>query len=434
MSTSENIHIIGQGTYGCVYKPHFDCKTYKPKSGESDIFLSKIQLENNTTENEIKIGKIVRSIPKSRNYFAPIEEDCSITIGKINDAGIEKCKMLEKLEKKEKKGRLKSTKVSYVGKYTLLDYLESELINTKKDNRTNVDNYLRRIVNTHLYLLNSIKLLYIKKIIHMDLKHNNIMCNKKPIIIDFGISYDANNLTLENYKKTTIPFGIKASFYIPWCIEIVLLSNISHDIFKHNSESIEKKINESVNQKDILYLKKIVEEYIKLHVFLQDNNLFTKTEREEFTEKMNKYIEEFNGKTWRDVWNTLTSSAATWDNYSINIMYLMELKISGLLDISKLPENTNNFLFLYINIIKKNIISKPQERQQPDATQVEIKKIFEKIKKEEYYKVKHSLKSVLGTSKEKLQKERAIMNTNTLNEEAVMIKKYNKVVQEKPKD
>ena len=34
-------------------------------------------------------------------------------------------------DENEKKGRLKSTKVSYVGKYTLLEYLESELINTK---------------------------------------------------------------------------------------------------------------------------------------------------------------------------------------------------------------------------------------------------------------------------------------------------------------
>lgn len=435
MSTSENIHIIGQGTYGCVYKPHFDCKTYKPKSGESNNFLSKIQLENNITENEIKIGKLVKSIPRSRNYFAAIEEDCTITIGKINEAGIEKCKMLEKFEKDaHPKSKLKSTKISYAGKKTLTQYLESELINTKKDNSTNVDNYLKKIANTHLYLLESVQLLIDKKIIHMDIKHNNIIYNGRfPIIIDFGISYDGNNLSLENYKKTKRAFGIKAPFYMPWCFEIVLLSNVSHDVLKHNPQDLERTMSTRLSQEDILYLKKIVEEYVKMHVLLQNTNLFTDEERKKYIEKLNDYTNMFIGKTWGEVWIIITNSNNTWDNYSISIMYLLELKISGLVDVSK-SSQSNHFLKTYLDTIKKNILSGPQERQSPSVTLAQLKTIFGKIKKQEYNDLKSSIKITVQENKEKMIEERAKVNTNTLNEEAVMVKKYNNVVQEKRKD
>ena len=40
MKEEGNIHIIGQGTYGCVYSPNIECETQKLGSKK---FLSKIQ-------------------------------------------------------------------------------------------------------------------------------------------------------------------------------------------------------------------------------------------------------------------------------------------------------------------------------------------------------------------------------------------------------
>ena len=65
-----NIQIIGQGTYGCVYRPNIDCQT---KKIDSKQFLSKIQRKDKTSKNEIVIGKKIISLPKNiyrfKTYF-----------------------------------------------------------------------------------------------------------------------------------------------------------------------------------------------------------------------------------------------------------------------------------------------------------------------------------------------------------------------------
>ena len=170
-----------------------------------------------------------------------------------------------------------------------------------------------------------------------------------------------------------------------------------------------------------------------MHVLLQNTNLFTDEERKEYNEKLNNYINTFIGKTWGEVWIIITNSNNKWDNYSISIMYLLELKISGLIDVSK-SSQTNHFLKMYIDAIKKNILSGPQERQSPSVTLTQLKTIFGKIKKQEYNELKSSIKITVEENKAKMIDERAKVNTNTLNEEAVMVKKYNKVVQEQRKD
>ena len=79
-----NIQIIGQGTYGCVYRPNIDCQT---KKIDSKQFLSKIQRKDKTSKNEIVIGKKIISLPKNiySNRFAPILESCPIEIGKMEE-------------------------------------------------------------------------------------------------------------------------------------------------------------------------------------------------------------------------------------------------------------------------------------------------------------------------------------------------------------
>ena len=49
MKEEGNIHIIGQGTYGCVYSPNIECETQKLGSKK---FLSKIQRKDKTSKNE----------------------------------------------------------------------------------------------------------------------------------------------------------------------------------------------------------------------------------------------------------------------------------------------------------------------------------------------------------------------------------------------
>ena len=78
----KEMRIIGQGTYGCVYSPNISCST--PYTLGSSNFLSKIQKVDATSENELKIGKMVRDIDGFSERFAPILSSCPVKLGKMN--------------------------------------------------------------------------------------------------------------------------------------------------------------------------------------------------------------------------------------------------------------------------------------------------------------------------------------------------------------
>ena len=156
MEKKENdIQIIGQGTYGCIFRPNIDCGT--KQKGNSD-FLSKIQKNDKITNNEIEIGK---KLPPKNRRFAGIIEHCPITVGEIGDKTIQKCKLTQK-----KTGmNLVSNKINYVGEYTLGKYLENKLLEGT-DAKTQSETYIHRIINTHIYLLDSLVVLNESNVSH----------------------------------------------------------------------------------------------------------------------------------------------------------------------------------------------------------------------------------------------------------------------------
>ena len=65
--------VIGEGGYGCVLKPAVTCSG---KERKSNNLITKIQLDNETSDREVLIGKMVKKIPLSRKHFAPIVSNC----------------------------------------------------------------------------------------------------------------------------------------------------------------------------------------------------------------------------------------------------------------------------------------------------------------------------------------------------------------------
>ena len=62
------VKLIGQGSYGCVYNPGFNCDS-KIHPG----YVSKLVLRNKTTMNEYNIGlDIKQKIKKYNKYFSII--------------------------------------------------------------------------------------------------------------------------------------------------------------------------------------------------------------------------------------------------------------------------------------------------------------------------------------------------------------------------
>jgi hypothetical protein len=90
--------VINQGGFGCIFHPSLPCKKETKRtrdmSGSSE-YVSKLVKRNFSSENEIRIGKIVQSIPFYSLYYVPVIQSCSASLAKVNDGEIKKCNKRE---------------------------------------------------------------------------------------------------------------------------------------------------------------------------------------------------------------------------------------------------------------------------------------------------------------------------------------------------
>jgi serine/threonine protein kinase len=210
-----DLELIDYGGFGCIYRPLLDCKLENTGDKyyiskilkKNNIFVSILRdnfLNNINNENEIiyyknnalpyteyAIGKkITEKIVDFERYFYPALEFCNIKfreMKKNKPETITKCKIIDEIiENNDINKSFINYKIKYIDNpITLLALYSSNKISNKK-----IQNSL--IYNTQ-NILDSLQVLRENKIVHNDLKFNNIILNLetlKPFIIDFGISID----------------------------------------------------------------------------------------------------------------------------------------------------------------------------------------------------------------------------------------------------
>ena len=244
----KEIILLEQGTYGCIFKPEISCKKANPKKSIHSIhqkYVSKIQLEKDANR-ELEIGKIIQKIPSYRYYFAPILDTCPVNVSTIDQTQIEKCNLITRESKLSKQPpKFISSKIQYLGKTTIGDYLFQLAKNPRQ--------YIEKILDTHLYLLDALSRLDESKITHLDIKGNNIMYNETndlPIIIDFGMAIkDVEGLDKSEYKSK---FPTVFEEYFPWCIDIIIMSYIAKNRATHHKNSNSNNNNNNNNNKTII--------------------------------------------------------------------------------------------------------------------------------------------------------------------------------------
>ena len=111
--------LIGQGTYGCAYRPSIRCKDQKVGSAH---YLSKVQVKDKSSEIELFAGTIIQTIPNHDQYFAPILDQCPINISKIENSELKNCDVIKEGFQSKSAPNYISSKIRYVGKETLDDY------------------------------------------------------------------------------------------------------------------------------------------------------------------------------------------------------------------------------------------------------------------------------------------------------------------------
>ena len=413
---SYNLVFENQGGFGCIFSDTNQEYTQKYLekhlgSQSSTEFIRKItDIEHG--RNEMKIGQIVSGIPFFRDYYAVIEDYCSVYISpdalisgsvkskKIKTKGnneneIKKCSLLTKNKNKDK-NKFISMKIPFINGVELGRY---EFTNTDE------------LLFFYDYLLTGFNILFDNNIIHYDIKDNNIMINNNkriPIIIDFGISIDIslfydkktkekkwkdnigeiNELFLSSgpyYRNIDIYILIKllklydksgtdlftssgGSPMIPSSSGSPMIPS-SSDSSPFDNSSIGVIFNDVIN-----FFFDINRETYDLNDYLESNDI---------TDYKNKCIDYYsaiylnNKKNIEDIIDILLEKIDSWDNYGLAIC-MMEILQNYDNNTNHTHRDTDIYTIEKLSLFLKQIISaSPDKRPSLNTTQRELYQLVE---------------------------------------------------------
>jgi hypothetical protein len=316
------------------------------------------------------MGAAVMRIPQYESFFAPILESCPMDLSGVSDEETEKCSIITNTSNAS---QFVSNTMRYVGPGSLYSYLKSEIV--KGDSAG-----MKAIFATHTHTLKALIKLQNAKIVHFDIKENNIIFDEKkgvPIIIDFGFSFTERKLFESkrdedlNYFFWSYQYEKDESFVIDWCVEVDILNFITQIHLFQNGRSLDL----TINTDDIRELQNAVDRYMT-KIDLTDKTYFTDLEVDQYRSAYHEFLFSYSGFTWRSLVLELKESWQYWDNYahartySEFIRYLLPRKQNW----RKIP-----FIEEYTEIVKKTVFSKPGHRQGPAETLFRLEQLMQYI-------------------------------------------------------
>lgn len=301
-------NLISVGGYGCIYKPGITCSG---NFSRDDTYVSKLQVYNNSSKNEIIIGNKLKQFSK---FFVLSEESCKI-----------KKKILKKTDCPliKEDNDLILIKMKYIPNKSFYDLLTE-------------DSSLEKQIYTLLYnysaLVKSLNILRENDIIHYDLKLDNILYDfmeQYPKIIDFGISLDKNKISVHDLKKS---FWTYAPWYYIWSPDIHYLCFIANVNPSPTLNDIEVMMREYVKNNEVLLLLdvKTINTFELSYVEYLSSN--------------------FIGKSPKEVGEALLKRSSNWDIFSLALIFIK---------LEKFLTSKNNikhpFFSFFNDILIKNI-------------------------------------------------------------------------------
>lgn len=369
--------VINQGGFGCIFYPSLPCKkeTRRNSNTNSSLeYVSKLVKKNFSSENEIRIGKIIQGIPFYSMYYVPVIQSCAASLAKVNGREIKNCRIISGtsstattatnaniIESKEPRTRDRENKfillkMKYVENVKFTKYLLSS---------TNKKHILNTLFDTYSYFLFSLEQLMKNGIVHYDFKWDNAVIDTKtglPVILDFGISIPINLLLdhqeqqqqdeADAYRIYRDYFYVYFPEYSLWSIEIHLINYVLNKESRITPESLKETIDVYVDSNDAFTIlsPEFIERYKKL--------CYSTLER--FIDQSRKYVIGECLKYWH-----------TWDNYALSISYLQVIKF-----ISTSGFTSNQFLISFSQILMDNIHPDPSRRSDYTMTRYKYKSIF----------------------------------------------------------
>lgn len=365
----KELKLINSGSYGCIYRPTLTCNG----NVGSTKYITKIQKNKRSIMNELYISKKIRNIVGYVRFFAPILKSCDVKIAKDRVRDLKKCEVFENVPEQQIEGSTYiSMKTRYVGDKDLKKYIFSNL---------NSSGFLHELWRTHIHLLKGIQHLFKHRIVHYDLKYNNVMfddARNEPIIIDFGQSVLIDDLKTEDQ--------LSAAFFVfdqydYWCIDILICSYIFHKI-GYKDAMIEKVTEHGIDHIYDVFIhgtehtgnaKKVVSSAYLYNILQNPSKM------NNFETVFKEYARQFiNVRTWWEFYEELVKNANTWDCYSLSVIYLNMLDDLFLYN----PESYRNMVTFsnmrlpkYVELMESIIYSIPGKRPSVQMVINELERI-----------------------------------------------------------
>lgn len=414
---SNEIKLINQGTYGCVFKKGITCDGMV----DEENTISKIVEIDETSENEIEVGKKIMEIPDYLHYFAPIIQSCEIDMTNMESEELNKCKVIYSYKRKRKPLKFQMNKIPFVGNKNIQYYLLELLENKKK-----IENFTPEFFNLFTELLEGYSLLHDKNLIHMDVKSNNIMINEKksPIIIDFGLTFDAAELmdASKNDKDTYTELMDKIFFnpedeYQYWCFDIYVINYAINEVMYDKRT---REINDMPVNVDVIV--KCADTYFKSNQGIM--KLLTEEEKTTMKEDHVKYLKDIsnhneemkiNNTMWMSVIEKLLENANSWDVYGLVISYI---ELFETLKLNEFKEKVH-YLQVFYELLKSYMKKIPSERitakEYSNRLTEKLQTIPIEEKKGMVTVAKDYLKNIINSDKRKKDVQLSVEKQETIN-------------------
>lgn len=336
----------------CINDGLFTENKIEPRKREKGV-TNIVKRSNFISKNEISISRILTKIPRFFLYFEPIRGYRDFKLAEIDDERFEKCTMLNDSSE--------YFLFQYENREKECDFREFFSINVTKKHK------ILKIIASFKNLLNIIKILDERKIVHMNIVPKNILFkdDESPRLINFGQSFILEKDQVERKSNEEI-HKIVFSEYNPEKIHLPLDVHLLCFMNERKYESlsianIETVVNDWYGGVSLSPLGKYISDEFKAAAIFSRRSLINKP----------KNI----------IKSEILSSADTWNNYSLNIIYLYLL--------SSLNEEiyTHKFAVAFSQLLLLNISGDCSKRETPGKTQQLFDELIHSISQEEWNKL-----------------------------------------------
>ena len=326
----------------CIFYPSI--KIDKKTSNPSNCQVSHVKKYDFFTLNEINISKKISSISNFSSRFQPISNYSMITLAEVNKK--------YDIIKKNQNDRYVLVYYKNVKIHNKMVFLQDLFI--KKQLKKGIFD----IINSYQYLLKSLEILHINKIVHYNLNFNNIILKDEdiPIIRNFSRSFKFP-LVNEERKHHIFQYYYPENYFYPLEVYIICF------------------LNNSSNSLSIMNIETICDDFVKnslgsLQIF---SNEFLKIYKTNAIFSLKSYVNKPKEEIIDDI---IDKYCYNWDNYSLSIIYLLLLK-------NTFGSVENDFISLFTQLLIKNIDIIPQNRLNVQDTQKQFYNLTEECDFEE---------------------------------------------------